>query len=256
MQKKTLGFFGTKTTTYRNFIFNQLKDKKFYSLPTNVMVSDKAYEKGDEYWDQSRHEQLTKDEKTIYYMIDTLKNIPAIKTWVDIFKTVVKGYYDIGKFEIGPYSSLISFNEIEGTRFRIGGRTTAKLSKLIRLDGHVAYGTKDNKFKYGLGFLFLPNKNPRRAIGGNYKYDIEQLGASPNAFQEDFFLNALFRRNPADKLSLTSEYSFYYEHEWFNGLTNKINFIQKEIIPIGESSVEVYDGNGDVVQLDKTILFR
>ena len=249
--KKTLGFFGTKTTTYRNFIFNQLKDKKFYSLPTNVMVSDKAYEKDDEYWDQSRHEQLTKDEKTIYYMIDTLKNIPAIKTWVDIFKTVVTGYYEIGKFEIGPYSSLISFNEIEGARFRIGGRTTSKFNEQIRLDGYVAYGTNDNMFKYNLGFLFLPNKNPRRALGGNYKYDIEQLGASPNAFQEDFFLNALFRRNPADKLSLTSEYTLYYEHEWFNGLTNRINFIQKEIIPIGGTTVEVYDGNGDVIQLDK-----
>ena len=247
---KTLGFFGTKTTTYRDFVFNQFKDKKFYSLPTDVMIADKAYEKTDEYWDESRHEALTKDEQTIYYMVDTLKNLPAIKTWIDIFKTVVRGYYDIGKVELGPYASLISFNEIEGTRFRIGGRTTTKFSKLIRLDGHIAYGTKDTKIKYGLGFLFLPNKNPRRAVGGNYKYDIEQLGASPNAFQEDFFLNALFRRNPADKLSFTSEYKFYYEHEWFNGFTNKINFIQKEIIPIGSEMVQVYDDNGDVESLE------
>jgi len=251
--KKTIGFFGTKTTTYRNFVFNQLKDKKFYSLPTNIMVSDKAYEKTDEYWNQSRHEPLTKDEKTIYYMVDTLKSIPAVKTWIDIFKTVVKGYYDIGKAEIGPYSSLISFNEAEGVRFRIGGRTTSDFNEQIRLHGHLAYGTKDKKFKYELGFLFLPNKNPRRAVGGNYKYDIEQLGASPNAFREDFFLNALFRRNPADKLSLTSEYTFYYEHEWFNGLINKINFIQKDIIPIGGAKVEVYDGNGDVIQKDKIV---
>ncbi len=248
--KKTIGFFGTKTTTFREFVFNELKDAKFYSLPTDVMVSEKAYEKNDEYWDESRHEELSKDEKTIYYMVDTLKNLPAIKTWIDIFKTVIKGYYDVGKFEIGPYASLVSFNEIEGTRFRIGGRTTAELSKLIRLDGYAAYGTKDSRLKYGLGFLFLPNKNPRRAIGGNYKYDIEQLGASPNAFREDFFLNALFRRNPANKLSLTSEYSFYYEHEWFNGFSNKLNFIQKDIIPIGDSAVQVYNGNGDVVTLN------
>ena len=31
------------------------------------------------------------------------------------------------------------------------------------------------------------------------KFDIEQLGNSPNAFREDFFFAALFRRNPADK---------------------------------------------------------
>lgn len=249
--KKTLGFFGTKTTTYRNFVFNQLKEKKFYSQPTNVIVSEKAYEKGDEYWDQSRHEQLTKDEKTIYYMVDTLKNLPAIKTWIDVFKTIIKGYYDVGKFEIGPYASMLSFNVVEGARFRMGGRTTTKFNEQIRLDGYVAYGTKDGRFKYGAGLLYLPSKNPRRALGGKYKYDIEQLGASPDAFREDFFLNVLFRRNPAYKLSLTSEYTFYYEHEWFNGLTNKLNFIQKDIIPIGEEDLQVYDENGDLTNLDK-----
>lgn len=239
--KKAIGFFGTKTSTYRNFVFNQLMDRKFYSHPTNVIVSDKAYEKGKEYWDQSRHEPLSKDESTIYYMVDTLKNLPAVKTWIDIFRTIVRGYYDVGKFEIGPYSSMISFNDIEGARFLIGGRTTTKFSEQIRLDGHVAYGTRDKVFKYGIGFLFLPNKNPRRAIGGNYEYEIEQLGASPDAFREDFFFNVFFRRSPANKLSMTNQYSIYYEHEWFNGFSNRLTFIQKEIIPIGSESIQVYN---------------
>ncbi len=249
--KTLLGFFGKKTTTYQNFVFNQLRDKKFYSLPTNVIVDKKAYDKGDAYWKANRVDSLTRDEKTIYHMIDTLKKLPAFKTWVDIVQTIITGYYSNGKFEIGPYASLVSFNAIEGARFRFGGRTTTKFNEQIRLDAHVAYGTKDQRFKYGGGILYLPNKNPRRAFGLNYKYEMEQLGNSPNAFREDFLFAALFRRNPANKLSLTNEYNGYYEHEWFTGFINRINLMHKDIIPVGEAKVELYDGTGDAVEKDK-----
>ncbi len=252
--KKTLGFFGTKTTTYRDFVFNKLKDKKFYSQPTTVIVEDKAYNKDADFWDQNRHDSLTEDERTIYYMIDTLKNLPAIKTWVDIIETLFTGYYELNKIEIGPYGSLVSFNDIEGTRLRIGCRTTPKLNEKFRIEGHIAYGTKDTKVKYGAGILYLPSKNPRKAFGANYKYDIEQLGNSPNAFREDFFFAALLRRNPADKLSMTHEFSTYYEHEWFNGFTNKINFIQKDIIPVGDAEIKLKDSSNDSLFVKNRII--
>jgi hypothetical protein len=244
-----LGSFAKKTTSYKNFVFDHPKDKRFYALPTDVMVSEKAYDKDDGFWDQNRHDTLSKNEKTIYHMVDTLQNLPAFRTWVDIVETVVTGYYTKNKFEFGPYASLMSFNAVEGARFRIGGRTTSDFNEQIRLEGHVAYGTLDNEFKYGIGFLFLPNKNPRRAFGGNFRYDLEQLGNSPNAFRDDFLFAALFRRNPADKLSMTNEYKFYYEHEWFNGFSNKINFMYKDIIPLGEDAIRVYNDSGDQVSL-------
>lgn len=250
---KVLGFFGTKTTTYRNFIFNKLKDKKFYSLPTDVIVSEKAYNKEEDFWDERRHEPLSKNEKTIYHMVDTLKNLPAFKTWLDIVETVITGYYERDKFEFGPYASILSFNAIEGTRIRLGGRTTAAFNENLRLQGHVAYGTLDQKFKYGIGFLFLPNKNPRRAFSGNYRYDIEQLGNSPNALRDDFLFAALFRRNPADKLSLTSEFKFDYEHEWFNGFSSTVKSMYKEIIPVGEAKIEIRNGGGEVSTKDRII---
>jgi hypothetical protein len=252
--KKTLGFFGTKKTSYRDFVFDSPKENKFYSLPTNIVVDKKAYDKSEEFWDQSRHDSLSKDELTIYNMIDTLKNLPAFKTWVDIFETVITGYYRMNKFEIGPYASLLSFNAIEGARFRIGGRTTANFNEQFRLDGYVAYGTLDTKVKYGLGFLYLPNKNPRRAFGVKYKHDVEQLGSSPNAFREDFFFAALFRRNPANKLSMTNEYTAYYEHEWFNGFSNQINLIHKEVIPVGDAKIELYDENGKEELVDNVTI--
>jgi hypothetical protein len=252
--EKTLGFFARKTTTYKNFVFNELKDPKFYSMPTDVVVMDKAYNKEEDFWDENRHETLSKNEAMIYHMVDTLKNLPALKTWIDIAKTIVSGYYENGKFEWGPYASTISFNSVEGARFRIGGRTTQEFHKSIRLNGHIAYGSLDKQFKYGAGALFMLNNNPLRSFGVNYRFDIEQLGNSPNAFREDFFFAALFRRNPADKLSLTSEFKVHYEHEWFNGFSSKPNFMYKEIIPVGGAQIQLYDGQGEMYAEDKIIV--
>ncbi|MFU8842938.1 MAG: DUF5686 family protein [Bacteroidales bacterium] len=254
--KSLLGFFGKKTTSYRNFVFDQPMDKKFYSQPTNVIVNEGAYKMKDEFWHQNRHDSLSKDEKTVYFLVDSLQNLPAFQTWIDIVETVVTGYYKTNFIEWGPYASFLSFNSIEGTRFRMGGRTTARFNERLRLEGHLAYGTKDAQFKYGGGFLYLPNKNPRRAFGGNYKYDLEQLGNSPNAFREDFFFAALFRRNPADKLSMTKELLFHYEHEWFNGLSNKLTFLNKEIIPLQKEAITLRNEFNEIEYKDQIGVFE
>ena len=247
--KTILGFFGRKTTFYSDYIFNAPKDKKFYTQPVNVIIADNAHNKNEEFWEENRPDTLSKNEKTIYYMVDTLTNLPVFKTWVDIAKTVVTGYYKINKVEIGPYMSLVSFNPIEGTRFKMGFRTTRNFNEHVRLNGYAAYGLDDKHIKYGGGFLYVINKNPRRALAANYKYDIEQLGASPRALKEDLLISSLFRRQPANKMSMTKELSVSYEHEWYNGLINTFNYIYKEIIPIGEKQVVVFNNDGDEVSL-------
>ncbi len=237
---KTLGFFGKKTTTYRNYILDQPKDNEFYKAPVNVIIADSADKLSEEYWTNSRHEELTKDERTVYYMIDTLTTIPQFKTYIDIIEMVVTGYYVKGKFEIGPYASMLSFNAVEGARFRFGGRTSNAFSTKVMIGGYGAYGTLDNKFKYGGNVLYIINKNPRRALAGSFKYDLEQLGASQNAFREDFFLAFLFRRQPADKLSLVEEIKLSYEHEYFTGFSNTFILKNRNLYPIGGTKFEFY----------------
>ena len=238
--KRTLGFFGRKTTTYRDYVINQPKESKFYNAPVNVIVSDSAGDHSEEFWAESRHEELSKDERTVYYMIDTLSTIPQFKTYIDIAEMVITGYYVKGKFEIGPYASMLSFNAIEGARFRFGGRTSNAFSTKVMLGGYVAYGTLDGRFKYGGNVLYMLNKNPRRALRGSFRYDLEQLGASQNAFREDFFLAFLFRRQPADKLSFVEEIKLAYEHEWFTGFTNTLILMNRNLYPVGGTKFEFY----------------
>jgi hypothetical protein len=244
--EKTLGFFGRKSTTFRNYVINQPKEDKFYSRPVNVIVEDSANKHEDLFWLENRHEELTRDEKTIYFMIDTLKTIPRFNTYIDIIEMVTTGYFKWGYVELGPYASTLSFNAVEGARFRVGGRTSNKFSTKLMLNTYVAYGIWDARWKYGAGFQYMLNKSPRRSFGGSFKYDLEQLGASQNAFREDFFLAFLFRRNPADKLSMVEEGKLYYEHEWFTGFSNTINLIHRNLYPVGDTKFETVD-QGDTI---------
>lgn len=233
--EKTTGFYGRKTTSYKDHRLHQSKSEAFYSTPLDVITVDSAFIRSEDYWQASRHDTLTKDEKTIYYMIDTLKSLPIIKTYIEIVQTVVLGYKVYKNVEIGPYMSFLSFNQTEGTRLRFGGRTSNAFSTNLMLNAHVAYGTRDTRMKYGASYIYLFSKNPRISIGGGLKHDLEQLGQSDNAFREDFLLASLFRRSDANKLSMVDQYDMYYEREWLTGLSTKFTALFRDIYPLDNS---------------------
>lgn len=241
--KKVLGFYGHRSIFYRNFVFDPPENKRFLSLPANVFIEEDAKDKPDEYWETARHEPLNETEHGIYTMIDSVKKIPIFNTYVDLVYTAVNGYLPWGKVELGPYFKLFSYNSLEGARFRIGARTSNHFSKKIQLEAYLAYGTHDGKFKYGGELIYMFHKNPRRDITASYKYDMEQLGLSPNAFSTDNILSSIFHRGPNNKLTFAREYKVDYEHEWFNGLINRLRFIHREVFPLGSTEFIIFPDN-------------
>jgi len=227
-----MGFFGKKTTTFRNHKIDKPRDESFYATTTDILVDPEAGKKDKTYWDEARHEELTDKEKTIFKMVDTIKTIHAFRTYYDIINAIVTYYYIWGKFELGPYFTTYSFNNIEGNRFRLGARTSNAFSKKLMLEAYTAYGTKDKRFKYSGKIIYMFNKNPRRGITISYKHDLEQLGQSINAFREDNILSSAFRRSPNNKLSLVEEYKINYEYEWFQGFSNNLIFKHREMSPV------------------------
>lgn len=228
---KTLGFFGKKSTTYMNIELNAPIPEAVSKINDNVIVTEDAIINDDEYWDKYRPIALTPKEKDIYKMVDEIQHVPIYTTYEKIVGMFAMYHYEVGLFEIGPYYKMYSFNEIEGNRFRFGGRTSNNFSTKIMYNAHAAYGDKDNRFKYGLGALYMLNKHPRLAIGAQYKHDIQQLGQSPNALTEDNIFTSILRRNPNYKLTMVNEFNAHIEKEWFQGLSNKVTFNYKSIEP-------------------------
>ena len=241
---KALGFYGKKATLYKDFIINDLKEEPFYSGAENIFIKDSANNRSEKYWEQQRHESLTDQQKGIYHMIDTLQKVPIVRTYVDVIYLLASGYKIIGKFELGEYTSLYSFNDVEGHRFRATIRTSNNFSKMIEFSSFAAYGLWDKEFKYGLGTRFFITKEPRRMVHAVFKHDVEQIGLSSNAYNNTGVVSSFLRRNPFNKLVFNTEYRFSYSREWFHGLTTSILFRNANFQPLGIIPFNTTDENG------------
>lgn len=247
---KTMGFYGRKTTTYKDFRIDQPRDDEFYKGISDIVVSENATEQGEAFWDNRRHINLSENEKKVYEMVDSIKMVPQFRTIENIIQLAVNGYYVRGNFEFGPYFTLYSWNPVEGHRFRVGGRTSNQFSKRIMLEGYTAYGLRDQRFKFGGGITWMLSKQPRMVFGISGKRDVEQLGQAPGAFQQDNVLASIFRRNPANKLTDVIEGQASFEREWFYGFSNKIIFTHRTLAPLGALRYERFDDFSRLVPVD------
>jgi len=238
--RKMIGFFAHRTVQYSGFQFDIPEEKKFFSMPTNVLIDPDATKKDEAWWNDHRPERLNKTEQGIYKMVDSVKSMPVFRTYVDVIYGLTTGYVSWGKVELGPVFKVFSYNGVEGARFRFGGRTANSFSRKIQLEGYLAYGTLDGEFKGGADMIYMFSKNPRRDFTASYKWDVEQLGLSPNAFATDNILSSLFHRGPNNKLTMVREYKVAYEHEWFNGLINTLTLTHREVFPLGMTTFVVF----------------
>ncbi|HEX4887727.1 MAG TPA: DUF5686 family protein, partial [Luteibaculaceae bacterium] len=221
----------------------------FYNNKDNIELASDFDKKGNSYWDSIRHEPLSVQEQAIYTMVDSIKNVPQFRTALDLLNLFINGYKVIGNVELGPYFTFYSYNPIEGNRLRLGGRTSNQFSKRLMLEGYGAYGLRDRVFKAGGGATYILKKQPRTELGAYLKNDIEQLGQSQNALRNDNVLSSFFRRNPATKLTLTTEYRAHIDHDWFTGFSSKLSFRFREMQPRGILEYERINEEGRRVQL-------
>jgi len=244
-QKKAVGFYGRKTTSYKKFVLNKPRELKFYELGDKIDITEDATTKTDEFWQQNRHDSLSVREMKIYKMIDTIQTLPIYKTWIDIFYIFVAGYGKVNNFEIGPYYNLVSYNKVEGARLRFGGRTSRKFSRWYELGGYVAYGTLDKKWKYSLGFKsFITKKPHRQLVGMSFKSDYEILGQSTNGFSQDNIFASFFRTSPLTNLTRVDNTQAWYEREWFPGLITRFTLAGSLYTPIGAAKYQYYNKDG------------
>lgn len=179
-KEKSRGVYGKRTTLYDNYKFDIPKeDPKFYDKEVYNFDED-VYNREDDFWETNRLEALNKDEKGVYKMLDTLKTVKKFKRLYNLGSILASGYIEIPnlKMDYGPIFSTFGFNDVEGLRLRAGGRTYRGPNDLWRLEGFLAYGFRDDKFKYGISGKVLLDKKSRFTIFGGNRRDVEQIGAS------------------------------------------------------------------------------
>jgi hypothetical protein len=205
-REKSRGIYGKRTTLYDNYVFNQVKEEEFYKKEV-FNYNKEEYNRDDAFWDENRMEALSKDEKGVYKMLDTLKTVSKFKRLYNLGSILGSGFIEIDKWniDIGPISSTFGYNDVEGLRMRAGARTYFGQNDLWRAQGFLAYGFKDNKFKYGLSAKWMINKENRLIISAGHRRDIEQIGAnltnSTDVLGRSLASNDIFSVAPNDKLT-------------------------------------------------------
>jgi len=195
-----------KTTYYFNHRFNHPHPDKFYRKAKSIYDAD-IYEKTWDFWNQNRPEKLNFQEKGIYQMLDSLQNTPKFRRMQDIASIIGSGYAYVKYFDYGPVFSTFGYNDVEGFRVRVGGRTYFDTNDPWRLEGYVAYGFKDRRMKYGISGKALLHIPTRLMINAGYRQDIEQTGVSlmiPNddVLSRSFASSSLFATGDRNKLTL------------------------------------------------------
>ncbi|HWS59462.1 MAG TPA: DUF5686 family protein [Flavobacterium sp.] len=171
------GVYGKRTSIYRDHKFNIEKPEKFYRDEVNYLDKE-IYNKSDDYWEENRFEALTKDEKGVYKMLDTLQTVKKFQQLYSLVEILDSGYINHGNIDYGPIYSIIGQNSVEGLRLRGGARTYFGPNDPWRLQGYLAYGFKDDKFKYGFTGKWMIEPKKRIIITAGNRRDIEQIGAS------------------------------------------------------------------------------
>jgi hypothetical protein len=233
---KVMGFFGQKQVFYTNYAVNEPLADTIFKGPEVVSNINPL---GDlpEYWDSARISPLTEAQSDLYTIVDSIKENPAFRRRMDIIMLITTDFLNLGKVEVGPVGSFYSFNEVEGSRIKFGGRTKEEFSKHFYLDSYLAYGYKDQQYKYNLGITYSLNgksiyKFPVKSLRLNYQYDTETPGQLLQySTKDNLFLS--FRRGVDDKVFYNRTFKTEYLNEFENHFSYAIGYNHTELSPGG-----------------------
>lgn len=178
-KEKSRGIYGKRTTVYDNYEFDVPRSEAFYKAVADP-YDPRVFSRDSVFWKNARLEKLNEDESGIFKLLDTLKTVPKFRTYYNIVSVLGSGYIEVDKWnlDIGDIYSTFGFNDAEGARIRAGARTYFGQNDTWRLEGYMAYGFSDRKFKHGLSGKFLLDRKTRLILSGGNRRDIEQLGLS------------------------------------------------------------------------------
>lgn len=244
------GIYGKRTTLYDDYSFDIPKPKKFYSENIDPYRYE-VYNRPDSFWDENRMEKLSKDEKGVYKMLDTLKEVPRFKAIYNIGATLSSGYYEFNNFDFGPIFSTFGFNEAEGLRIRAGGRTYFGQNDPWRFEGFTAYGFRDERVKYGISGKWLLDRKSRLIVFGGHRKDVEQTGASltnsKDVLGRNLASSALFSVGSNDRLTRINLSTVGFEMETSKNLIWRLTASKRKLKSATESfSLDYYDENGNI----------
>lgn len=263
IMKGTQGLYARRTTAYANHNFDPPQDLEVFGKEEKTIVNADAEFMPDEFWKENRQVPITDKENAIKGLLTRLREVPLFYWTEKVITVLVSGYIPTSKeskFDFGPMNTTLSGNPVEGMRVRMGGMTTANLSKHWFARGYVAYGFNDEKLKYNgeLEYSFNEKKYhsrefPIHSVKLTHKYDVDQLG------QHYFFTNMdnvflAMKRKRDDKMTYLCKTCLDYTLETESGFSVQLGL--EHDIQEATAVLPFIDGYGNVYRNYKEAMFN
>lgn len=168
------GMYVKKTISYSDYLLNEPKNIDFYK---ENITKYKAYQftKDTAYWGNFSNDTEMLKTKQLIEQVGDNRKIKGISDAINIIST---GYFPLNKYsEFGSLWEALTFNDVEGSRFRFGVRSFQSPEDRFRSYFYGAYGTRDKKLKYGVSAKYLLFHQPRVVVGASFQDDYLQLGS-------------------------------------------------------------------------------
>lgn len=232
ISKNSAGMLAKFYTSNKNIKVNSPYPTEFYERPIEV-AEDAQLNQSEEYWDDIRHEPLSETEKSVSRMIDTLRNIPIIKSYTEMVRTFVYGYVKAGKnIELGPVLGLMAWNNIEGLRVQGGFKTNLNFSNKWVLMGTAAYGFHDTKIKYMFSAERILSKTRWTTLTLRVKSDLARVGVDEESLPDNPIFIAGTRWGFFRRGYYSNDAKVTFQREFFKGFSQKVAFRNWSFDPI------------------------
>ena len=223
----TQGLFAHQTRYFDNFNTDTtiLAGNPAYRIdgPLEILPDVKSYDTA--YWDENRLTPLNKREQAVPQASKEISEKSSVTTWMRVMDAFISEYIPTSeskatsKFDFGPILSYAGHNYIEGLRLRLGGMTTANLSKRWFANGYLAYGLRDEKVKGSIQLIHSFNEKhyhsgerPLNNLSVSYTYDI----FSPEVIGEQHGVLTSIKAGTVKKLQYIRKTNLKYEKQWTN----------------------------------------
>ncbi|MBA4166528.1 MAG: carboxypeptidase-like regulatory domain-containing protein, partial [Chitinophagaceae bacterium] len=204
-----------------------------YSLRSTIKKKQTTdWDKPESFWMANRPDSLTVHEKNIYKMVDTLRASKRFQTSIKLIALAGSGYWDVGNLvRMGPYTSLLSSNPLEGNRIRLGAWSMEGFNKTFSIYGYGAYGTTDQRLKGVAGIKKVWNASRWAKTTVSYGSDYDLAIDRDDELDEDNIINSLLRKNLPYYKIFTREVLLLHEQYLSPNWSAKFSVNYRELAP-------------------------
>lgn len=237
---KEMKFFGRTTRlVHRTFLqditINPLITKKEFS-GTELILEKPEKTSSAEILERYRANPLDSLEINTYAVLDTLSEIKQVQKMEKLFDALITRTLPIGPLEL-DLTKILSVNNYEGARVGVGISSGSLLGKKIRAGGYLAYGTKDQAFKYGGELDFLLHQRKDFHLRFLYQNDIAEVGSDMRQRIQNS--GASIRTLLGSRFDKVINYKALLSYRLLPGLYLEPSLLYQQLTPLYDYSLQV-----------------